>query len=289
MKHPAHEIVLSGVRHLWSAGRCGALGLGLWIGSLVPAYSHGAFHERQAQLQAAISEQPRDASLRCRLAELYGEHGDFAQAAAALDEAQAIDPKLALVDLVRADIFLQTGREREACGLLDGYIAKDSGNAHARLLRARGRLALGEKDKAIADYRAALALSRTPEPDLYQEVGDVLASQGMTGDALAVFETGLHRLGPIPSLTLRAMDIEVATGRYDAALDRVDVLQKSAPRPEPWMARRATLLAQAGRKDAARVAWTALAVHLAALPNLERGSHAMSVLAEQARQALAAL
>ncbi|MBC8040829.1 MAG: tetratricopeptide repeat protein [Opitutaceae bacterium] len=272
-----------------TAGRCGALGLGLWLGLVVPAFSHGAFHERQAQMQAAINEQPGDALLRCRLAELYGEHGEFTEALAALDSARAIDPQLALVDLVRADIFLQTGRAREACGLLDGYIAKNSGNAHARLLRARARLALGEKEKAISDYRAALAMSRAPEPDLYQEVGDAMAVQRMTVDALAVFEAGLRKLGPIPSLTLRAMDIEVATGRYEAALARVDVLQRSSPRPEPWMAKRASLLAQAGRKVEAREAWTALANHLAALPNLERGSHAMSLLAEQARRALAAL
>ena len=55
------------------------------------------------------------------------------------------------------------------------------------------------------------------------------------------------------------------------------------------MAKRAALLAQAGRRAEARAAWQALIDHLAALPNLERGSHAMSILAEQAREALGPL
>ena len=45
-------------------------------------------------------------------------------------------------------------------------------------------------------------------------------------------------------------------------------------------------LTQAGRADAAKAAWTALRDHLLALPNLERGSHAMSRLLEEAQQAL---
>jgi hypothetical protein len=66
-------------------------------------------------------------------------------------------------------------------------------------------------------------------------------------------------------------------------------MRQSAPRPEPWMARRASILAQAGRIEESRAAWQALVDHLSALPNLERGSHAMSTLMEQAKQALAAL
>ena len=112
---------------------------------------------------------------------------------------------------------------------------------------------------------------------------------GLAGEAVQVLAAGIEKLGPIPSLALRAMEVEIATKNFDAALTRVEALRKSAPRPEPWMARRASVLAQAGRIEDSRAAWQALVEHLAALPNLERGSHAMSKLAEDARQALASL
>jgi hypothetical protein len=55
------------------------------------------------------------------------------------------------------------------------------------------------------------------------------------------------------------------------------------------MAKRASILAQAGRIPESKAAWQALADHLNALPNLERGSHAMSKLAQDAKLALASL
>jgi hypothetical protein len=55
------------------------------------------------------------------------------------------------------------------------------------------------------------------------------------------------------------------------------------------MARRASILAQAGLLEDSRAAWTQLRDHLLALPNLERGSHSMSMLLEQAQQALESL
>ncbi len=53
------------------------------------------------------------------------------------------------------------------------------------------------------------------------------------------------------------------------------------------MAKRAELLALAGRIEESRAAWKALIAHLENLPNLERGSNSMSLLAEQARKSLA--
>ncbi len=88
---------------------------------------------------------------------------------------------------------------------------------------------------------------------------------------------------------MKALELEVVLGRYDAALTRVEVLQQTAPRPEPWMAKRASVLAQAGRIRESQAAWQALITHILALPNLERGAHAMQLIAEQAQQALSSL
>ena len=128
-----------------------------------------------------------------------------------------------------------------------------------------------------------------PEPDLYLEVVDALQVQQRNEDAAQVLATGIAKLGNIPGLVLRALDLEIAIGRIDLALTRVDAMQCKAPRPEPWMARRASMLAKVGRVDEARTAWQTLSDHLAKLPNLERGSHAMSVLAEESQKALAEL
>jgi len=66
----------------------------------------------------------------------------------------------------------------------------------------------------------------------------------------------------------------------------VDEAQKEAPRPEPWMARRATILTQAGRIEESRNAWKALLAQLASLPEHDRASRAMRQLEDEARKAL---
>jgi tetratricopeptide (TPR) repeat protein len=252
------------------------------------ALAHGTFHDRLAALKARLALTPDDAGIHFNLAELYCEHEEPTPALAALERAEALAPGKLPVEYLRGMCLRLAGRPAEALAALDRFVAAHPENSPARLQRARVHAALDNIPASLEDYRAALRLSARPEPDLVQETADALAAHGSRDEAVQVLDAGLARLGPVPSLTLRALDLETATGRFDAALTRVDALQKTAPRPEPWMAKRAALLAQAGRTGEARAAWTALRDHLAALPNLERGSHSMSLLAGQANRALAA-
>lgn len=262
-------------------------GLSVAISSL-PVMAHGTFDARLAVLNEKLSRQPEDATLHFNLAELYCEHEEPLKALTELEQVKALAPGKLPVDYLTGMCLRQAGQPAEALVALNRFVTVNPDNSLARLQRARVHAALGNISDGLDDYRAALRLSLRVEPDLVQETADALAASGHSDEAVQVLDAGLVTLGPIPSLTLRALELETATGRFDAALIRVDILQKAAPRPEPWMAKRAAVLAQAGRNAEARVVWTALIAHLAALPNLERGSHSMSVLAEQAQRALAA-
>jgi len=148
---------------------------------------------------------------------------------------------------------------------------------------------LGRPSEALSDYREALKRTRLPEPDLVLEAADALAGQGCEAEAVRVLEAGVEKLGAVPAFVLRLIDLEIGAKDFNAALARVEVMRQSAPRPEPWMARRASILAQQGHIGDSRAAWQELIKHLAALPAAERGSHAMSTLIEESRQALASL
>lgn len=99
--------------------------------------------------------------------------------------------------------------------------------------------------EALDDLRAALAANPEAQPDLVVEVAQALACGGLADEAVRVLEAGVKRLGPIPSLQLKILEVELNAGRYDSALSRLDAMQRSAPRPEPWMEKRASILAQA--------------------------------------------
>jgi tetratricopeptide (TPR) repeat protein len=194
-----------------------------------------------------------------------------------------------MTGLLRGDALLVAGEFPKAKEALGRQLVSHPECARAWLLRARAEERMGEETVSLADYREAFRRIASPDPDLVQEVATALATHGCEKEAAQVLATGIAKLGKIPSLVLRAVELEIAMKDFDAALRRVDEARQTAPRPEPWMARRAAVLAQAGRIEESRAAWNALAEHLECLPDQERTSTAMTRLAEEARHELTPL
>jgi predicted Zn-dependent protease len=121
------------------------------------------------------------------------------------------------------------------------------------------------------------------------EVSAALAEIKQPAAALQALDEAIARLGPLVSLVNAAIEIDMENGNADGALRRIDMMRDAAPRPEPWMARRASVLARAGRTAESQAAWQSLLDHLSSLPAGERSSHAMFARAREARDALAAL
>lgn len=251
----------------------------------VAAFGHGAIDERIAELTADLKLAPEDPMIHFMLADAHAQHEDWVAAMRSLARTEELAPGKFPTGIVRAQINLGAGRAEEARAGLDAFLAKEPKNGKALLLRARAFAALKDQEQSISDYRSALAVTKQPELDLVEEAADALAAWGLKEEAVQVLAGGIEKLGPVPSLALKAMDLEIATGRFDDALTRVEAVQKNAPRPEPWMARRAALLEKAGRKEEAAAAWRTLDARLATLPALERGSPAMAGLAAEAQRA----
>lgn len=254
------------------------------LSALIPrgAIAHGAFDDAIKRLDALLAEAPEDALLWFQRSSLNLSHGEWQQALLDIERVDRLASGTYPVDFIRGQALALGGLSEAARTVLDSFLKANPEHAAAYAVRARVFLQLNRPEDAFIDFRAVLTKSATPEPDHYQEFAEALASQGQQNAASSVLQEGIHKLGNIPSLISKALELEVATGQFDAALTRVDAMQKNAPRPEPWMAKRAQVLAQAGRTEEASKAWQTLAAHIAALPNLERGSHAMSTLLEQA-------
>lgn len=263
--------------------------VGMILAPIVPAAAHGTHSALLARVDERLAEQPLNGDLWYQRAVLEFEHEDWAAAASDFEKAEQYAPGGFPVLWWQGRILDQQGNFRDAKSVLDRFLAKTPGHWGGLASRARVEIKLGRVNEALDDFRAALAANPEAEPDLVVEVAQALACNGVTDEALRVLEAGVKRLGPIPSLQLKILEVEVNSGRYDSALSRLDAMQRSAPRPEPWMEKRASLLAQAGRPGESRAAWQALVSHLKSLPANERDSHSMVILSERARQALAVL
>ena len=237
----------------------------------------------------AIAEKPEDAAAYLHRAALHLEHGDCNACLLDVAEAERRQTKDIGAGLLRGRALMACGRFAEAKVTLDIFLAAHPDHAPALMQRARALGALERKMEAVEDFVHAMALTPQPEPDHVFELADFLCRAGREGDALAAIDRALKATPGVPSLVERAVKIETARGNFDGALRRVDDALAAAQAKEPLLARRAALLAQAGRIADSVAAWRELQARLAAMPEAARGSHAMSSLAVRAHHALAAL
>lgn len=249
-------------------------------------YGHDGYHEQIDAMARAVEKSPSDPRLRFELAHLHGLHGDVEPALKNLDRVDALAPGKFQTDLLRAEAFMVARQYAKAKEVLDRELVSQPKTPRAWLLRARAERELDQEEASVADYREALRRNSSPDPDIVQEVAGALVAAGKKEEAAEVLAAGIQKLGRIPSLVLRALDLEIETKNFEGALRRIEQARQDAPRPEPWMARRAAVLAQAGQIDESRAAWKALLDHLDALPERERASRAMTKLKADAREAL---
>ncbi len=252
------------------------------------ALAHGDVHEQIEQISARLKQEPYDARLFHKRAELYRADGNYPAALRDYERAQRLDPNLEVVHLSRGRALLEAGRPEPARRALSRFLSAQPAHQEARLLRARAFVALHRRAEAEADFRSVLATSADPLPDVFLERAENLVQAREAASALAALEEGRRRLGDIVTLEHAALELEVTLGRFDAALSRVDRLLAQSARKEHLLARKADILARAGRvAEAEQVRREALAA-LESLPGAKRELASTKQLEQELRVELEA-
>lgn len=252
------------------------------------AHAHEGLHEQIAAVTAKIKRDPKNASLYLQRGELHRLHRDWSRAAADYDRAARLRPDLKVVDLARGKMFFESGRLRRAKFSLDRFLTQQPDHYEGLLTRARVLAKIGARDEAISDFTRALAQSSAnPEPELYLERAHVTAEDANRVDeALSGLDEGIKRLGPLVTLQLPAIELELRRNNYDAALVRLDTVTSQSERKEAWLVRRGEILKLAGRDEEARAAFNAALIAIESLPPEHRQNKAVTMLQLRARRAL---
>lgn len=249
------------------------------------AHAHEGLHEQIAAITAKIKRDPKNASLYLQRGELHRLHHDWTRAAADYDRAARLQPGLAIVDFARGRMLFESGRPQRAKLVLDRFLTQQPNHFDAVMTRARVLAKLGSTDDAVNDFTRAIAQS--PDPELYLERAELLAKDGKHMDeALIGLDEGIKQLGPIVTLQLPAIELELRRQNYDGALNRLDLIAAQSERKEAWLVRRGEILTLAGRDEEARAAFNAALVAIEALPPARRQSKAVTALQVRARSAL---
>lgn len=261
--------------------------------ALIPPsiWAHGDLHLQIQEVTRQIEKEPRNAELYLKRGELHRAHHEWDAAQADYDFARALDPKMAVLDLARGRMFLEANWPISAKVALDRFLAIHTNHVEGLTARARTLVKLDQRLAAARDYTMAIAHSTEPRPELYLERAQALTAEGgaCLDEALKGLDEGIEKLGPLVTLQLYAIDVELKQKRFDAALGRLERVAAQSPRKETWLARRGEILHQAGRTAEAREAFESALVAIGKLPPARRHVPAMVELEKRLREAIEAL
>lgn len=154
------------------------------------ALGRGKYNDAIAELERRRESNPKDAVSRLILAELmYQVNRDAASAFALLDEAQEVQPEMRSVMSARLDLLRSEGRIDEATRIADDQVQRYADFA-AFLMRARHFDAIGQFDRAEADYRK-LTEFEDQSAAAYLALGEYYSGQNRGDAAIEAWRKGL--------------------------------------------------------------------------------------------------
>lgn len=265
-----------------------AIGLVWLLAAPAAALAHGDLHEQIAAVTQRIEAEPGNAELRLRRGELHRLHGAWRAARTDYDKAANLDPKLDAVEFARCRLWFDSGDWEKARASLNRFLARTPTHADALAMRARVLAKLGHPAAAADDFARAIQSSASAGPELYIERASTLASCGSkrVDAALQSLDEGIAKFGPLVTLELPAIELEMRRTRYNDALARLEKAAARSPRKESWLARRGEILECAGRPAEARAAFTAALAAINSLPPHTRNTKAVTELTARVRISL---
>ncbi len=250
------------------------------------AMAHGGLEHDIAALDRRLSAHPEEIPALLHRADLLRLEGQFERALKDLERVDSLQPANPEAAWVRARLRVDQHREAAALGDLDRWLEVHPDHAAALILRAQVHIFVGDADEAVRDYGLAIIHSHPAEPELFTARAEILQAQGHPAEALEGLEQGMRQLGPLLSLQIPALELELSLGRELDAVARMGRIITDVPRKEAWLARRAELLERMGRREDARRDWLATVAACKALPPSQRNSRAVQKLLERAGDSL---
>jgi len=195
-------------------------------------------------LEEQRKEEPDDAGLLLKRADLYRRHGDYEAALRDIEAARRSDPALDdpgpdTLEFIEGRILLDSGRPEAALRSFNRYLADNPEQPKALKLRAEASLALGRWEDAAADFSRAIDHAPKPSPALYRQYALALAAAGEERwpEARAVIDRGLSHFPLEVSLLGLGADIALAQDQPAAARAYIAILPPALRELPQWQAR----------------------------------------------------
>jgi tetratricopeptide (TPR) repeat protein len=238
--------------------------------------AHAGIDERIKDMNQRVAADPDNAELYVKRGELHRLHRDWPAALADYQRAENLASESHIIWFVRGRMYYEAGRLPEAKIELDRLLSAAPDHQEGLVTRARLLTRLDQPLQAAHDYDVVIAGLVHPTPEFYLERAKALVASGpqQAGRALDGLDEGIRRLGPLFTLVDFAIELEVQSARYDAALRRLDQQLGSALAPERLFYRRGTILSLSGRAEEARKSYVQALGSLRTAPIRRRSTRA---------------
>jgi predicted Zn-dependent protease len=261
---------------------------------LLVAHRAGAHADLEIQISNVTQQiqlEPKSAGLLLQRGELHRLHGDWTNALTDYTAAQKLDPKLVVVHRARGQMLYEAERPEEALADLNRFLGAEPKDARGLYIRGYIFLRLGRPAEAAADFNRSIAENPAPGIGDYLARAQALAACGTNQiqEALDGLDQGSRRFGASFLLQNLAIDLEIARGHWDGALQRLEAAADRLPRKEAAFARRGEILEKAGRPRAAADAYREALRCIETLPAARRNVTAVQTLESTARAAVTRL
>jgi predicted Zn-dependent protease len=263
-----------------------ALFVGFLLVFSLPLHAHDGLHEQIIAVTKKIRKDPKDPALYLKRAELYRLHAEWRNAKADFLRAEQLGPNDPAVDLGRGKLWLDAKRYSRARAALDKYLSKEPDGFEGVITMARVLAKLKNSEGSNRYYTQAIGLAPQDSTEIYFERSGMLAAAGKVDEAIKGLDEGVVKLGPIVTLQMAAVDLEIKLGRHERAVERLDKLAETMPRKESLLLRRGEILLQAGKPCEARASLIASQSGFDSLPPARRNVRAVKAQVTQLRSLL---
>lgn len=245
---------------------------------------HGDVHEAIVILSRRMADQPGKASLHFERASLYAQYEHFPEALADLATVWDLEPGHDMALALRGSILRRSGRPAEARAPQEAFLKMHPEHARVRFDYCQTLADLKETAAAMGELDRLIAGAAHPAPDAVAL--RLRLTEATDAAAALTWLEGFLSNHPLPVFGEEALRLEIKLGRTAAAVQRIDAMIATAPRPESLHLRKAGLLAAAGDPAGARAAARAAMAALARLPAHLRGTRACAGMEERAQRIL---
>ena len=242
--------------------------------------AHGTIEQRISAVSGKLAIDPKNIELHLLRGELYASHEQWSAAEADFKAVADLDAANPDLHLYLGRMFLASNRPIKAEHEMKRYIEYRADDSRARITLAQILVRLDRPVEAADEYTLGINSHPRPSPDWYIQRAQALSGKNEEHleEALRGLDQGMERIGPLATMQLYAVSLELRRNDYDAALARLDRVAEQSLRKETWLQRRAEILRQAGRDNEALEASAKALAALYSLSAHQRNTSAMREL-----------